>query len=296
MYRVGIIGTENSHAMSFAKQINLDKLPSGERKYPDMQVVGVYGADKATAQEVAEKAGVDFIPENPEELLGRVDAVMVTARKGSEHLGYALPFIEKGMPVFVDKPIASDPQEALEIFRAAKKSGSPITGGSGCKLAYDVVMIESVVDRMVSSGKMITASMNFSADLNSVYDGFYFYAPHLVEMALAAFGYDMKSVRAFENHGCVTVIAHYDRYDLTLHFTPGANGSSCTIYTQEKNIYREIDIALIFQQETENFAHMVRTGETHYSPKELILPIFVIDSILKSLKSGQEVEIPPVLL
>ena len=31
------------------------------------------------------------------------------------------------------------------------------------------------------------ASMNFAADLESEYDGFHFYAPHLTEMALTMF-------------------------------------------------------------------------------------------------------------
>lgn len=292
MYRIGIIGAENSHALSFAKQINLDTTETGARKYPDMEVIGVYGSDPQTAKDVAEKTGISFIPQSPEEFLGKVDAMMITARKGSEHYGYALPFLRQGMPLFIDKPVTADPQQALELFREAKKSGSPISGGSGCKLAYDVAMIRANVEKLVSQDKMITASMNFSADLNSIYDGFYFYAPHLVEMTLAAFGDDLRSVRAFENNGCVTALARYDRFDVTLHFTPGANGSSCVVYSKERNFFREIDIALIFKQETEDFAEMVRTGVSPIAPEKLIRPIFIVDAILRSLPTGEEIQIP----
>ena len=43
MFRIGIIGSENSHAMAFAKIFNgLD--PNCETQYPDMRVVAVGGS------------------------------------------------------------------------------------------------------------------------------------------------------------------------------------------------------------------------------------------------------------
>ncbi|MFR3484085.1 MAG: hypothetical protein ACLTXL_11705 [Clostridia bacterium] len=56
MYRIGIIGTENSHAITFAKLLNLPD-EQGRYRHEDARIVGVYGPDMESAQEIVEKTG-----------------------------------------------------------------------------------------------------------------------------------------------------------------------------------------------------------------------------------------------
>jgi predicted dehydrogenase len=44
--KIGIIGTENSHALHFAKTINLSKNIDGTKLYPDMEVVALWSSVK----------------------------------------------------------------------------------------------------------------------------------------------------------------------------------------------------------------------------------------------------------
>ena len=73
MFRVGIIGSENSHAMAFSEIFNINN----KEQYPDIQVVAIYGEDQAASEAVRDKCGVEIM--TPEEMLGKVDAVMVTS-------------------------------------------------------------------------------------------------------------------------------------------------------------------------------------------------------------------------
>ena len=110
MFRVGIIGSENSHAKAFTDIFNA----SG--KYDDIQVVAIYGEEEEASQKISETYNVPIM--KPEEMLGKVDAIMVTSRNGKLHPIYARPFIEQGLPAFLDKPIANDSAESRHWIAA----------------------------------------------------------------------------------------------------------------------------------------------------------------------------------
>ena len=291
MYKVGIIGTENSHAMAFAKIINLPDPITGKRLYPDVKVVGVYGPDEVSSKAIVDEAGADFVATSPEEFYGKVDAMLITNRKGSLHSKYAMPFIEKGLPMFIDKPFTSNIEEAENLIKVAKEKGSKLCGGSGCRLAYDVVMLQNSVTNLKASGNMVSGSMNFAADPESEYDGFYFYAPHLTEMALTVFGYDVRSVITLQNSGSRLSIWRYDGYDVSLHYTKGTYDSSAVIYAKNGNITRNIDISMIYKHEVAHFIHMVKTGEMPEPYENLVAPVRMIAAIEESVKTGAEVKI-----
>ena len=291
MKRIGIIGTENSHALAFSELLNLKDPATGKYRHEGFRVVGVYGPDKVSTKEIMDKTHVDFIAEKPEDFFGKVDAMMVTSRRGSVHAGYAMPFIQKGIPCFIDKPFTSDYKQAMELITEARKNNVPLCGGSGCKYVYDVQLLHRNMQDWAAQKKFITASANFSADLESEYDGFFFYSPHLTEIALATFGYDIKSVKAVEKNGSVIVLAKYEDYYVTLNYTKDSEVNSCILYTQGKNIYREIDLSFLYEQELGHFIRMIQTGEMPTSYENLVKPVAMISAILESLKTNKEVAV-----
>ena len=82
-YRIGMIGSENSHARAFAKAF------CKEPGFADMQVTAVYGDEGIEkSQRVQEFFPDAVIVETPEQMLGLVDAVMITSRDGVLHYPY----------------------------------------------------------------------------------------------------------------------------------------------------------------------------------------------------------------
>lgn len=285
MIRIGIIGTENSHALAFSRAVNLPDPETKKLRFPDARVVGVMGPEESTRQ-IDEECKVDFIAEKKEDFLGRVDAMIITNRKGSLHFENAAAFLERGMPVFVDKPITSDPASARELMEKARASSALVCGGSGCKLAADVEALREQVRELCGKGEFLTAVMNFPADTESEYDGFYFYASHLTEMALSIYGYSPLSVTAFEKNRSVTAVLHYEEYDITLLYTKDAKEHSSMIYATGKNYRTDIDISAIYLQEVEEYIGMIKSGKMPRTYEELVRPVEVIDAILRSVKSG----------
>ena len=115
--RVGVVGVGHvgrHHARILARA-------------PDVDLVSVVDIDRARADDVASetgsRAGVDAL-----ELLGQVDAVTVAVPTAA-HARVASPFLEAGLPVLVEKPIAASLAEADTMIRLASKGGVTLAVG-----------------------------------------------------------------------------------------------------------------------------------------------------------------------
>jgi hypothetical protein len=199
----------------------------------DMRVVAILGADQKANETIAKEIGVDFVADTVEDLFDRVDAVMITCRRGSEHMAYALPFVERGIPLYIDKPFTSDPGEADALMAKIRQYNCPVMGGSACKYLPGVQEIKALVAKLREENKFMGASMSFQIKLDSIYDGIYFYAPHLVEMCLEAFGFDVKRVQAMRTGSNLLVNVQYEQDAVSLKFV-NAGKPSCLVTAQIK--------------------------------------------------------------
>ena len=107
--RVGVVGVGHvgrHHARILARA-------------PDVDLVAVVDIDPARADQVASetesRAGVDA-----QELLGQVDAVTVAVPTAA-HAQVTSPFLEAGIPVLVEKPIAASLAEADAMIQLARR-------------------------------------------------------------------------------------------------------------------------------------------------------------------------------
>jgi Predicted dehydrogenases and related proteins len=276
MYRVGILGTENSHAMAFTEIIN----DNAEGKYSDFKVTALYGLEKTPSEAIKAKYPDITIVENIADMVDIVDCAMITARHGKYHKPFAMPFIEAGKPVFVDKPFTISIAEGYDLIDAAKKYKVPIMGGSGCKYCDELLEYKAEI-LSGKIGNVQSAVMSFAADMKSEYGGFYFYGAHLVEMAMTVFGCDVKGISAFVKNGHLSTILRYDALDLLLSF---AKSYTAVAYGEKGYIFKNITTNNIYNYEIDHFTEMVRTGKSSMSEDQLIKPIIVLNAIEESLK------------
>lgn len=296
MIKIGIIGTENSHAMAFAKYFNLPEEQTGKQPYDNIRVTAVMGSPES-AQKVAQTAQVQTICESAEEMAQMVDAVMVVNQKGSAHYENAMPFVKKGMPIFVDKPFTSDVRQAKELYAEMQKYGCRVMGGSGLKYVPGVLEAGELAAKFREDGTFVSASMNFIMVMNSEHDGVFFYAPHLVEMCTAAFGYDIKAVHAIRNgEKSMIVMAEYENDTISLHFNRDGLKYATTIYTT-KDYYcidAGFDIFKIYDTyayEAGLFAECILGRQEPLTGEELIRPVEIVAAIEESLRTGARVEV-----
>jgi predicted dehydrogenase len=94
---------------------------------PDVQLIGVVDANAARAAEIAHARGATVIA-RVEDLPGRVDAVSV-AVPTEAHAGVAVPLLEAGIDVLVEKPMTRLLTEADALIAAAEQSGRILAVG-----------------------------------------------------------------------------------------------------------------------------------------------------------------------
>jgi predicted dehydrogenase len=118
--RTGVIGVGSlgqHHARNYAEL-------AGEGKG---EFVGICDVSETQAREIAVKNGCPFFTDW-RELLDKVDAVSIVTPTET-HCEIACAFLEKGVNVLVEKPIAMTLEEADQIIAAAEKSGAKLMVG-----------------------------------------------------------------------------------------------------------------------------------------------------------------------
>lgn len=114
------------------------KQPPGTLGIPGAKVTHVWTDDPADAVSVAKVALIPNVAKRAEDVIGEVDAVLVATDKGFEHVERARPFIEAGIPVFIDKPLC-DNRADLATFDRWVGEGKPLISSSAMRFAKEYV-------------------------------------------------------------------------------------------------------------------------------------------------------------
>ena len=280
MYKVAILGCENSHADTFIKLVQNEKLVD------DVEFVGVYSEDTDAANTLNEKYGVPVM-KTYDELVGKIDGLIVTARHGANHYKYAKPYIESGIPMFIDKPVTVSEEEAVTFMKELKRSGVRVSGGSCVGLASYVQELAKAV-KEEKGGKLLGGHLRAPIDMDNPYGGFFFYSQHLVQMMGEIFGYYPDSVQMFKTETVLTCVIRYKGFDVTAEYVIGCYNYYASISCEQGVTGSDFTIDDCFQKEFLNYHHILTGGEQEQSYEEFIAPVIVLNAMYRSLQSGKE--------
>lgn len=156
--------------------------------------------------------GEPTILTNHRDLLKKTDLdAVIIATPGSTHAAIALPFIKKGLPVYIEKPLTTSLKDATRLVAAAKKSGSLIFPGhihlfnpaylTAKKMASQAGKIRFLYAEGTNNGP-------FRDDMSALWD----WAPHDVYLTLDLINRPPASVQAW---GIKTLRPNTTLYDFT---------------------------------------------------------------------------------
>jgi predicted dehydrogenase len=136
---------------------------------PDVELTAIVDIREARAREIGELVNAPWMT-SASELLGRVDAITVAVPTES-HLSVALPFLQCGTAVLVEKPLARDVREAKQMIEAATASGAVFGVGHTERYNPAVAAIRPLLDhpRFIEVHRLGTFP-DRSLDIDVVFD------------------------------------------------------------------------------------------------------------------------------
>lgn len=108
---------------------------------PGARVTHVWTQDAAISASIAKAANIPNIINRLDDLVHKVDAVLLTRDDPEQHVNMARPFIEAGIPVFIDKPLACT-LEDLEYFAGQAATGKFIMSCSSQRYANEIRIVK----------------------------------------------------------------------------------------------------------------------------------------------------------
>jgi predicted dehydrogenase len=195
VFRLGMIGLDTSHVIAFTRVIN-----DPAKNYGCKVVVGYSGGspdvpssanrvDKYT-QQLREDYGVEIV-DTIEELCQKVDGVLLESVDGRPHLKQVRPVIAAKKPVFIDKPMAGNLEDVIEIFRLARENNVPCWSSSSLRYGPGVIGMRNN-DKV---GEVLGCDAFSPCSLEEHHPDLYWYGVHGVEMLFTIMGTGCESVR-----------------------------------------------------------------------------------------------------
>jgi len=209
--RIGMIGLDTSHSVAFTREFNNDQAGPelGGYKvvaaypYGSREIESSYSRIPRYTEEM-KKLGVEIV-NSIEELLKVSDIIMLETNDGRLHLEQALPVIESGKTMFIDKPMTASLSDAIFIFDEAKKANVPVFTTSSLRYVQNAQLAAQG-----EIGKIVGATTYGPAELEATHPDLFWYGIHGVEMLYTVMGTGCQQVTRTHTEGTDVAVGVWD--------------------------------------------------------------------------------------
>ena len=292
MVRLGIIGLSeaNGHPFSFSAIINgydenefaktewlgilnyLNSKHKSEIAALDAIVTHVWTQDNELSKQLAKCCFIGTVVGDYIDMIGDVDAVIVARDDFLNHFDMSRPFLEKGIPVFIDKPLTLDLVE-LNWFLPYVESGLLMTC-SGFRYAQELDYPRENIE-VFGEIKLIRAA---------VINDWEKYGIHMIDALLGIGDFKPISVQCLEviGHDSMLIELCNGAYFQIDALGPEVITFSLDIYgTKKCGKYDIRDNFSAFKQCIDHFIKQVKSGKAS-------IPRDIIDLSIKTLIAGNQ--------
>lgn len=210
--KAGIIGLDTSHSVAFTKTLND---PNENSDVAGVKVVAAYPKGSKDIEssvqripqytEEIKQMGVEIVG-SIDELLEKVDVVLLETNDGRRHLQQAIPVFKAGKPVFIDKPVAASLADAIALFDAAKQYNVPMFSSSSLRFMESAQAIREGK----TVGKVLGADAYSPAHLEKTHPDLFWYGIHGVEILFTVMKTGCQQVKRIQTADAELVVGTWD--------------------------------------------------------------------------------------
>ncbi|NBJ68071.1 MULTISPECIES: Gfo/Idh/MocA family oxidoreductase [Clostridia] len=249
-----------------------------QKKFPqdtikDAAVTHIWTQDSQLSQHIAIASNIKNIVMNPEDMIGEVDAILLARDDYEQHLTHSEPFIQAGMPIYIDKPIAVKVADALSILHKERGKGQ-IFSCTPLRYAKEFSVTREQLESL-GEIKSIQATIMKSWDK---------YAIHVLEPILNIIGFQqkIKNVKKVASNGAVHVM-YLTEEEMTINITVIEAATylpfKITFFGTNDLLELEVvDIFNAFKASLETFIRVVQNVEQSIPSKEIIKTVEFIEA------------------
>lgn len=285
MIKLGILDFDTSHVVEFTKRINHVGIKDDHWVEGAKVVIGCAGESKIAPQRIPEylkqmkEFGVPIV-DKPEEMIGKVDGMLIESLSGTPHYERAKPFLEAGIPCFIDKPFTCSVDHARKIVDLAEQKKVAVFSSSSLRYTPDLVQFlndpkTGTIHGTVAYGPAAEDEGN---------PGLFHYGIHAVEVLYTIMGPGCDRVHCVYEKGAEVTTGHWKdgRVASIRGLRDGAKPFGALVFTEHSAKLLAFDTTYIYRELLKQIVAMFQTGKAPLDPQVSVEIVGFIEAARKS--------------
>ncbi|TQI70409.1 hypothetical protein JM79_1319 [Gramella sp. Hel_I_59] len=170
------------------------------------QVTHIWTQDRKLSEHIAKASNIDWVVDRADEMIGKVDAILLARDDAEHHVEMAIPFLDAGIPIFIDKPFALSISDAEKML-SCRVSKNQIFTCSSIRYAEELKLTTSDRETL---GEILYVEAGISKEWDT-------YAIHVIEPIIAQFPdrgnlLELKAVKNNAIHQALIKWEHLNAY------------------------------------------------------------------------------------
>lgn len=310
--RIGAIGIDSSHTPVFTNRINTLAREGrttcrvtafwdpGRHEWQHPDGPERSARDVATWRDETIREGAQQVG-TIEELLERVDGVMVLNINGHRHLELARPSLERGMPTYIDKPLTCSLDQALQLLSMSRTFKARCYSASSLRFVTEIPRLDRE-----ALGRVVAVDAFGNGELLEMMPHLWHYGCHSIEMVDAIFAHTGQGpgVRRVSAIASGTATSGYHLLDLEYRDgriarirldRNGAWAFGATVHGTKGVQQFVVDFAPVYTRLVEGMVRFFEGGPAPVDLRDIVENVAVMECGNRSIAlNGEWVDLPVI--